>query len=165
LSLISLKEGDALIGITETKADADLVFVTDAASALVFSAEAVRPQGLAAAGMAGMNTAESRVIFFGSGNKDSLLLTAANNSQALGATDPGSCKLTPISAFPSKGRGSMGVRCQRMLKGEDQLYFAGLVSTEPVLLDSTGQTLGIPEIEPKRDASGSTAPGYIQGAC
>lgn len=165
VSLISLKEGDALIGITETEAGADLVFVTDAASALVFSADAVRPQGLAAAGMAGMNTADSRVIFFGSGNKDSLLLTAANNSQALGATDPGSCKLTPISAFPSKGRGSMGVRCQRLLKGEDQLYFAGLVSTEPVLLDSTGQTLEIPEIEPKRDASGSTAPGYIQGAC
>ena len=104
-------------------------------------------------------------IFFGSGNKDSLLLTAANNSQALGATDPGSFKLTPLSAFPSKGRGSMGVRCQRLLKGEDQLYFAGLVSAEPVVLDSSGQALEVPEIEPKRDASGSTASGYVQGAC
>jgi DNA gyrase subunit A len=64
VSLISLREGDALIGIAETGKSADLVFVTDAGNALVFSAEAVRPQGLAAAGMAGMNTADSRTIFF-----------------------------------------------------------------------------------------------------
>ncbi|MGA1469719.1 MAG: DNA gyrase C-terminal beta-propeller domain-containing protein, partial [Aquiluna sp.] len=165
VSLIALKEGDSLIGITETAANAHLVFVTDAANALVLSAEAVRAQGLAAAGMAGMNTGDSRAIFFGSGNRDSLLLTAANNSQALGATDPGSWKLTPLSAFPSKGRGSMGVRCQRLLKGEDQLYFAGVVSAEPVVLDPAGQTLDTPQVEPKRDASGSTAAGYIQGAC
>ena len=59
----------------------------------------------------------------------------------------------------------MGVRCQRLVKGEDQLYFAGLVSAEPVVLDSSGQALEIPKIEPKRDASGSTASGYVQGAC
>ncbi|MGA1033099.1 MAG: DNA gyrase subunit A, partial [Aquiluna sp.] len=165
VSLISLKEGDALVGVSETEVGADLVFVTDAANALIFSADAVRPQGLAAAGMAGINTADNRAIYFGSGTKESLLLTAANNSQALGATDPGSWKLTPLSAFPSKGRGSMGVRCQRLLKGEDQLYFAGVVSAEPVVLDPAGQTLDTPQVEPKRDASGSTAAGYIQGAC
>ncbi|MGA1767343.1 MAG: DNA gyrase/topoisomerase IV subunit A [Aquiluna sp.] len=165
VSLISLKEGDALVGISETEVGADLVFVTDAANALIFNADAVRPQGLAAAGMAGINTADNRAIYFGSGTKESLLLTAANNSQALGATDPGSWKLTPLSAFPSKGRGSMGVRCQRLLKGEDQLYFAGVVSAQPVVLDPAGQTLDTPQVEPKRDASGSTAAGYIQGAC
>ncbi|MGA1171490.1 MAG: hypothetical protein ACO3TN_04080, partial [Aquiluna sp.] len=74
-------------------------------------------------------------------------------------------KLTPLSAFPSKGRGSLGVRCERLLKGEDQLYFAGVVSAEPVVLDPAGQTLDTPQVEPKRDASGSTAAGYIQGAC
>jgi DNA gyrase subunit A len=164
VSLISLQDGDRVAGIAQAEDASSLVFVSDTANLLVFDASSVRPQGLAAAGMAGMKTVDSRVVFFGAASEESLLLTAANDSQALGATDPGSCKLTPLSVYPKKGRGAMGVRCQRFLKGEDQLYFAGLTSKDPTIIDAAGQPLDPPKLDERRDSSGSPAPGYIQGA-
>jgi len=114
--------------------------------------------------MAGINVSDSSVIYFGEAREGSFLLTAANSSQALGATDPGSVKLTPLSEYPKKGRGAMGVRCQRLLKHEDQIYFAALVQDPATAFDSAGQQLELPGIDPRRDASGTPSPGYIEGA-
>ncbi|MEK9987772.1 MAG: DNA topoisomerase IV subunit A [Aquiluna sp.] len=164
VSVMSLKEGDRVIGVSECGDEKELVFVSDAANLLTFPAKAVRPQGLAASGMAGINLGSSRAIFFGAASKDDLVLTAANDSQALGATDPGSHKLTPLTEFPSKGRGSMGVRCHKFLKAENQLYFASVVSAQPRVFDAGGQELELTSELAKRDASGSASPGYIQGA-
>src|SRR5699024_1150090 len=56
-SIISLKEGDEVIGIGTAADDDDLVFITDNAQLLRFSAEAVRPQGRTGGGVAGVRLA------------------------------------------------------------------------------------------------------------
>ena len=65
--VISLKEGDRVVGAVQLAGDdADLVFITSDAQLLRFRAAAVRPQGRAAGGMAGIRlSAGAAVIWFG----------------------------------------------------------------------------------------------------
>lgn len=162
VEVIALKELDQVIGVAQATDQDDLVFVSSEANLLYFKASNVRPQGLPAAGMAGMNLDAARIVFFGVAKEGALLVSAANSSQALGATDPGSLKITPLENYPTKGRATSGVRCQRFLKGEDQLYFAGL-SYEGKLLDLDGNDLGEIEQDPRRDGSGKPAANYLAG--
>jgi len=163
LELISLKEMDEVLGIYPANDESKLVFVSAEANLLIFPAASVRPQGFAAAGMAGISLASTRAIFFGVANGTEALVTAANSSLSLGATDPGSMKITPLAAYPGKGRATQGVRCQRFLKSEDQLYFAGL-SKQGQVLDLDGNQIQAPEIDERRDGSGKPAVSYL-GAC
>ena len=162
VEVISLKDFDEVLGVYSAPDSTKLVFVSSEANLLVFDASAVRPQGLPASGMAGINLGDSRAIYFGVSNGEEFLVTAANSSQALGATDPGSVKTTPLTAYPQKGRATQGVRCQRFLRSEDQLYFAGL-GILPVTVDHEGNQLAMPEVDERRDASGKPASGYLAG--
>lgn len=163
VEIISLKDFDEVLGIQPASDAAKLVFVSAEANLLVFEASSVRPQGLPAGGMAGINLGQSRAIYFGVSTGTEYLVTAANSSQALGATDPGSMKITPLAAYPQKGRATQGVRCQRFLKSEDQLYFAGLASV-PAVVDLDGNPMDSTEPDPRRDGSGRTAASYL-AAC
>ncbi len=160
VSLIALKDFDSVVGVAESSDDSSLVFVSREANLLVFDASSVRPQGLPASGMAGINLGDSAAIFFGVANPDSVLVTASNGSLSLGDTDPGSVKLTKLSAYPKKGRGAMGVRCHRFLKGEDQLYFAGLALAGK-LFDLDGNEIPAPAVDERRDGSGATLGSYL----
>ena len=163
VSLISLRELDEVLGVAPAEDEADLVFVSREANLLAFPASSVRPQGLPAAGMAGINLGESRAVFFGVASGAELLVTAVNSSAALGDTDPGAVKITPLANYPRKGRGSMGVRCQKFLKGQDQVYFAGL-SASSELFDLDGQQIESVATDERRDASGSALGSYL-GYC
>ena len=163
VSLISLKDGDFLVGVCQSEDSETVGFVTSSANVLTFSAEAVRPQGLPAAGMAGINT-DDKAIYFGKVIEGGSLVTAANSSSSLGKTDPGTVKITPIKTFPKQGRGSKGVRCHKFLKAEDQLYFATFAGKEPTIFDESEKTVKAPAIEPKRDGSGKKASAFIAGA-
>jgi DNA gyrase subunit A len=108
--------------------------------------------------MAGINLAEgSRVIFFGAvaDADEAVVLTAANSSASLMGTDPGSAKLSLLSEFPGKGRATGGVRAQRFIRGEDQLYLAWAGQSEPIAVTTDGKPVEIPTEPMKRDASGS----------
>lgn len=161
VSLIQLRDGDELVGFGVAGDDATLAFVTSEANLLLFDAKSVRPQGLPAAGMAGIKLDSARAICFAAVAETDFLSTAANNSQALGATDPGSAKVTPVVLYPKKGRATMGVRCQRFLKGEDQLYFAGFTSAEPRFLDGADLEIATPEVDNRRDGSGKPLGSYL----
>lgn len=163
VSLIALKDADALVGVC-LAGDSDTVgFVTSSANVLTFTAEAVRPQGLPAAGMAGINT-DDKAIYFGKVTEGGALVTAANSSSSLGKTDPGTVKITPIKTFPKQGRGSKGVRCHKFLKAEDQLYFAKFAGKDPILFDESEKEIKAPAIEPKRDGSGKKISAFIAAA-
>ena len=161
--VISLREGDELLSITNASDESKLVFISNEANLLVFGAKQVRPQGLPAAGMTGMNLGTSRAIFFGASQGEEIVVTAANSAHSLGATDPGSHKRTPLAAFPEKGRATQGVRCQRFLKGEDQLYFAALAK-QGELLDLDGNPIQAADLDTRRDSSGSQTSSYIGAA-
>jgi DNA gyrase subunit A len=164
VQIIALKEGDSLVGMGLTSETSSLVFVSSDGNVLVFEAASVRPQGLAAAGMAGIKLKETSAIFFGSSSREELLVTCANSSQALSDTDPGSYKATPLGNYPKKGRGSQGVRAHRFLKNEDQLYFATLASLDSSLLDGEGSAVAKIVTDEKRDGSGKGLPRVVAAA-
>ena len=86
--------------------------------------------------------------------QDALVITVAALSTALPGTGQTSAKVTPLSEFPTKGRGGQGVRAQRFLKDEDCLEVAGVLA-DPRAVDSAGSPVELPDINPKRDGSGS----------
>lgn len=163
VTLIALKDGDHLVGSSYAGDDDTVGFVTASGNILLFSAEAVRPQGLPAAGMAGIN-ADGKAIYFDVAEDGGTLVTAANSSASLGKTDAGSVKLTPLKTYPKQGRGSKGVRCHKFLKNEDQLYFARFTAKDTVLFDEGEKVLKSPAVEAKRDGSGKKLSTYLAGA-
>ena len=161
--LITLKDGDSVVGAAVATDSDELVFVTSDAQLLHFGAANVRPQGRPAGGMAGINLDErAQVIFFGViGDQDSaVVITAANASDVIPGTDPGSAKVSSLSEFPGKGRATGGVRAQRFIRSEDQLYFAWAGSA-PAALALDGRPMELPEELAKRDASGSLLANVI----
>ncbi|MEY4992998.1 MAG: hypothetical protein RIS82_120 [Actinomycetota bacterium] len=155
--LITLKDGDEVVGAGVCNEDNTLVFISSDAQLLHFSASLVRPQGRPAGGMAGINLAEgARVISFDviSELTNARVITAANSSMAIPGTDAGSVKWTPMTEFPSKGRATGGVRSHRFIRSEDQLYFASVVEGVAKALTPDGKPMPIAEDPGKRDGSG-----------
>lgn len=162
LEVITLKEGDRIVGAVELRTgDEDLVFVTDEAQLLRFPAGQVRPQGRAAGGMAGIKLGgEARVIAFGAiapGAEAAVFTVAGSRSgPGQGTLDAsfGTAKLTPFDQYPRKGRATGGVRCQRFLKGEDTLILAWAGPTPARAAAADGTPVELLEADPRRDGSG-----------
>ncbi|WP_124039551.1 DNA gyrase/topoisomerase IV subunit A [Neoactinobaculum massilliense] len=158
--IITLQDGDRVIGAAPAPDASQLVLVTNTAQLLRFEASAVRPQGRTGRGIAGMKlAADAHVIALGVvRNEDvsaALVATVAAASGALPGTASGSAKVTPLDRFPAKGRATGGVRCQRFLKGEDMLQLA-YVGMEPLrAVSASGRAVPLPEPVEKRDASGT----------
>ncbi len=142
--VITLKDGDRVVGAVQLESEEqDLVFITSDAQLLRFAASAVRPQGRAAGGMAGVRLSpRAYVTWFGAVTADAgttetgagesreiegnepVVVTVAGNGGALPGTAAASVKVTPYAEYPPKGRATGGVRCHRFLKGEDVLVLA-----------------------------------------
>jgi len=161
--LISLKDGDEVVGAAQAESATECVFVSSDSQLLRFDATTLRAQGRAASGVAGINLSpDSRVIFFGVSIEGAELsvITAANSAQSLAGTDAGSVKVSALSEFPSKGRATGGVRSHKFLRNEDQLYFAAVVSTDALALATDGKPIELPA-KAKRDASGTSLGAVI----
>ncbi|HEV6955528.1 MAG TPA: DNA topoisomerase IV subunit A [Promicromonospora sp.] len=160
-TVISLKDGDSVVGAAAAADDDELVFVASDSSLLHFPASAVRPQGRAAGGMAGIKLAEGRAaVFFGAvpAGTDASVVTIAGAGDALPGIEPGAGKVTPFALYPGKGRATGGVRSQRLLKGEDGLIMAWVGPTPPRALGAGGQPVDLPEVDERRDGSGTPLP-------
>ncbi|WP_036967751.1 DNA gyrase/topoisomerase IV subunit A [Promicromonospora kroppenstedtii] len=156
--VIALKDGDTVVGAAVVSDDDELVFVADDTSLLHFPASAVRPQGRAAGGMAGIKLAEGRrAVFFGAvpAGVEATVVTIAGAGDALPGIEPGAGKVTPFALYPGKGRATGGVRSQRLLKGEDGLILAWVGATPPRALGAGGQPVELPEEDQRRDGSGT----------
>ncbi|MGC4938906.1 DNA gyrase/topoisomerase IV subunit A [Kribbella sp. DT2] len=156
--VIRLADGDQVVGAVElTTGEEELCFIASDAQLLHFSASVVRPQGRTAGGMAGIRlSAGAKVVYFGAVDtaREAHVVTIAGSSSALPGTEVGAVKVTPFSEYPAKGRATGGVRCQRLLKGEDGLLF-GFIGTVPVKASATsGAPVDLPPIDPRRDGSG-----------
>jgi DNA gyrase subunit A len=156
--IVRLNDGDEVIGAVElTTGDEELCFITSDAQLLHFPASVVRPQGRTAGGMAGVRLGnDAKVVYFGAvdAGREAHVVTIAGSSSALPGTEVGAVKVTPFSEYPGKGRGTGGVRCQRLLKGEDGLLL-GFIGAAPVRASaSSGAPVELPPIDPRRDGSG-----------
>jgi DNA gyrase subunit A len=159
--VITLKDGDALIGATElVTGEEELAFVTTDAQLLKYSATLVRPQGCPAGGMAGIALADDQaVIYFGAVDpgRDALVVTVAGSDGGVltGMDAATTMKATPYALYPTKGRATGGVRCQRFLKGEHRLVAAWAVNAPAYAAAENGAPLGLPAVDPRRDGSGT----------
>jgi DNA gyrase subunit A len=171
--LITLKDGDRVIGATYLSGDdAELVFVTSDAQLLRFPASAVRPQGRAAGGMAGIRLSDgATAIWFGalgpaaavagsgsgsgSGSDAPVVVTVAGRSGMLPGAGGASVKVTPFAEYPAKGRATGGVRCQRFLKGEDGLIQAWIGQPPILAATESGVMVDLSDMQGRRDGSGT----------
>ncbi|NEY33436.1 DNA topoisomerase 4 subunit A [Streptomyces sp. PRKS01-65] len=158
LEVITLKEGDRIVGAVELRTgEEDLVFITDDAQLLRFQASQVRPQGRPAGGVAGIKLTEgAKVISFTAVDPaaDAVVFTAAGSRGTLDDSVQTTAKLTPFDQFPRKGRATGGVRCQRFLKGEDCLSLAWAGAAPARAAQKNGSPAELPELDPRRDGSG-----------
>lgn len=166
--VINLKDGDEVVSVAPAEDDDDIVFLTTDASLLRFKASNVRPQGRSAGGMAGIKlAAKQSVLFYGvvKADQEAVVVTIAGNSEALSGTDAGSAKVSPFDVFPSKGRATGGVRAQRFLKGEDKLILGWAGPAPARACSAGGQPVSLPEMDPRRDGSGTSlgAPVFAVG--
>ena len=155
--VIALKDDDEVVGAVPVTDSDELVLITSDAQLLHFPASAVRPQGRAAGGMAGIKLAAgSRVVFAGAvvDPDDAVVVTVAGAADALPGTQAGSAKVSPFAAFPGKGRATGGVRAQRFLRGEDGLILAWAGPAPARASGAAGQPIELPEIDQRRDGSG-----------
>ena len=162
--IIGLKPGDEVVGAAPADDDAELVFVTSAAQLLHFPANAVRPQGRAAGGMAGVNVnGDAHVVFFGAvdTNDENVVVTVSTNTELLAGTDPGRAKVSQFSEFPGKGRGTGGVRSHSFLKGENALAVAWAGPAPAHAVGPDGSIRVLPEPGARRDASGTAIESVI----
>ncbi|GAB7104975.1 DNA topoisomerase IV subunit A [Streptomyces phaeofaciens JCM 4814] len=158
LEVITLKEGDRIVGAVELRTgEEDLVFITDDAQLLRYQAAQVRPQGRPAGGMAGIKLTEgAKVISFTAVDPaaEAVVFTVAGSRGTLDDSVQTTAKVTPFDQYPRKGRATGGVRCQRFLKGEDCLSFAWAGPTPAKAAQKNGLPAELPEIDPRRDGSG-----------
>jgi len=155
---IGLKSGDAVVGAAQGPESDDVVFITSNAQLLRFPASAVRPQGLAAGGVAGVALASgASVLHFSSvaPSADAVVATVSITTGTLAGTDPGRAKVSALSEFPAKGRATMGVRAHAFLKGEDALSVAWVGVAPPRAVGPDGAPRTLPDWLSKRDGSGS----------
>lgn len=161
---ISLQPGDSVVGAAVAGDDDEIVFVSSDSSLLHYQSKLVRPQGLSGGGMAGIKLSTNQhVISFHVIDKEELqdqnnpplVFTVAGDGGALPGTQNGFGKLTPFNLFPGKGRATGGVRSQKFLKGQNQLIYAWAGRGTARANTNTGLPVDFPEIDMRRDGSGS----------
>ncbi|MFC7374326.1 DNA topoisomerase (ATP-hydrolyzing) subunit A [Brachybacterium sp. GCM10030267] len=158
--IISLKDGDSVVGVAdlEEDTDLDLVFISSDAQLLHFPSSGVRPQGRGAGGVAGIKLApDAEVVSFGviDVTADADVVTVAGSSSTLPLLQTGSLKVSPLTEFPAKGRATAGLRCHRFLRGEDSLIGAWVVPHPARASSEAGQPIDLPEPTGRRDGSGT----------
>ncbi|MFD6325220.1 DNA topoisomerase (ATP-hydrolyzing) subunit A [Streptomyces sp. NPDC058442] len=165
LEVITLKEGDRIVGAVELRTgEEDLVFITDDAQLLRYQASQVRPQGRPAGGVAGIKLTEgAKVIVFTAVDPavDAMVFTVAGSRGTLDDSVQTTAKLTPFDQYPRKGRATGGVRCQRFLKGEDCLSLAWAGPVPARASQKNGAPVDLPEPDPRRDGSGVPLPKTV----
>ena len=164
VEIIALKDSDSLISACMAPDDSEFAAVASDAQLLRFSANSVRPQGRAAAGMAGMKLAGNAKIVFATAlpaNAEAVVVTVAESFETLPGISSSSAKISEWAEFPAKGRATGGVRAQRFLKGEDHLSCAWVGLGDPRAVAADGTVRKLPEQHVKRDGSGSAVEGPI----
>ena len=173
-SIIDLKDNDSVINAALANDEDRLVFISSDSSLLTFDAKQVRAQGRSSAGMAGIRLNEGCTVsafavvakndvewnyeegenglFSASG---SVVFTLAGDSDALAGTENGAAKITPLEMYPTKGRGTGGVRSQRFLKGQNTLLAAYVGNYPLYATTQRGANVELPKPDMRRDASGT----------
>ncbi len=97
---LNLGEDDSLVNVGVTDGQRDVMLLTNAGKAIRFNESEVRPMGRTATGVRGVRLGTDQTVI------QSLILDAGD---VLTVTENGFGKLTPVTDYPLRGRGGMGV--------------------------------------------------------
>src|SRR3954449_7420532 len=100
---INIRDDDELVAVRETSGDDTIIMVSRSGQASRFKEDAARPMGRATGGVRGMNVSQK-------GNEVIAMDVARDDTELLVVTENGYGKRTPITEYPIKGRGTMGVK-------------------------------------------------------
>src|SRR5689334_965267 len=117
---INIRDDDELIAVRRTSGHDDIIMVSRSGQAARFSESAVRSMGRDTSGVRGMNVSQ----------KDNAVLAmdvARDDQELLVVTENGYGKRTPISDYPVKGRGTMGVKTIQLTENKGALAGALVV--------------------------------------
>ncbi|HUO75191.1 MAG TPA: DNA gyrase subunit A [Solirubrobacteraceae bacterium] len=117
---IKILEDDELIAVRRTSGHDDIIMVSRSGQAARFSEGQVRSMGRDTTGVRGMNVAQK-------GNAVLAMDVARDDQELLVVTENGYGKRTPISDYPVKGRGTMGVKTITLTENKGQLAGALVV--------------------------------------
>jgi DNA gyrase subunit A len=151
--IITLKPKDKVVGVVALSSKCaesfDGIFVTTDAQLLRFNLNLVASKGMTAGGMAGIRVADgNEVILFTCYEPGSLAVVVT-------ISDMGSVKVSSVADYPTKGRGTGGVRCMTLRKAEAGIVAAGVGIKLPIGISAAGSVVGYPKDRSKRDGSGS----------
>jgi DNA gyrase subunit A len=117
---INIRDDDELIAVRRTSGDDDIIMVSRSGQAARFGESQVRPMGRDTSGVRGMNVSQK-------GNAVLAMDVARDDQELLVVTENGYGKRTPISDYPVKGRGTMGVRTIQLTENKGALAGALVV--------------------------------------
>ena len=117
---INIRDDDELIAVRRTGGSDDIIMVSSSGQAARFSESQVRPMGRDTSGVRGMNVSQA-------GNAVLAMDVARDDQELLVVTQNGYGKRTPISEYPVKGRGTMGVKTITLTDRKGQLAGALVV--------------------------------------
>jgi len=117
---IKIREGDELVAVRMTGGDDDILMVSRLGQAARFHESEVRPMGRDTTGVRGMNLSRE-------GDYVIAMDVARDDQELLVVTERGYGKRTPVSEYPRKGRGTMGVKTIALTEGKGRLAAALVV--------------------------------------
>src|ERR671933_2656560 len=117
---INIREDDELVAVRETSGDDTIIMVSRSGQAARFKEAEARPMGRDTGGVRGMNVSrgDNRVI---------AMDVARDDTELLVVTENGYGKRTPITDYPVKGRGTMGVKTIQLTEKKGALAGAMIV--------------------------------------
>jgi DNA gyrase subunit A len=117
---INIRDDDELVAVRRTSGDDDVMLVSRSGQAARFHESQVRPMGRDTGGVRGMNVSQK-------GNAVLAMDVARDDTELLVVTENGYGKRTPVSEYPVKNRGTMGVKTISMTDKKGALLGALVV--------------------------------------
>src|SRR5689334_2770902 len=117
---INIRDEDELLAVRAVDPHDEIIMVSRAGLAVRFAEHEARAMGRATGGVRGMNIS-------GKGNEVLAMDVARDDQELLVVTENGFGKRTPVSEYPRKGRGSMGVKTIQLTEKKGGLAGALIV--------------------------------------
>jgi DNA gyrase subunit A len=124
---INIHDDDELIAVRRTSGHDDIIMVSRSGQASRFNEDRVRSMGRDTSGVRGMNVSQK-------GNSVLAMDVARDDDELLVVTENGYGKRSPLSDYPVKGRGTMGVKTITLTENKGALAGALVVREHQELL-------------------------------
>jgi DNA gyrase subunit A len=136
---INIRDDDELVAVRETSGSDTIIMVSRSGQASRFREDQARPMGRATGGVRGMNVSQK-------GNEVIAMDVARDDTELLVVTENGYGKRTPITDYPIKGRGTMGVKTIQLTEKKGGLAGALIVREhfELVFISQSGMVQRTP---------------------